>query len=74
MDGLDGRDLSDGSFRGEADAIFDLIDLNGDGAIDLRELSAHLSGQGYARAAVQSLFALLDGETHPPCHVVLRAV
>ena len=44
----------------EADATFAALDANGDGAISLQELQAHLGAIGYSDAAAGRLFALLD--------------
>lgn len=53
----------------EADAIFAVIDINGDGAISKKELTSHLCAAGYAEEAVINIFNKLDtnkdGELSP---------
>ena len=53
----------------EADAIFSIIDINGDGAISKEELTSHLCAAGYAEEAVANIFNKLDtnkdGELSP---------
>ena len=44
----------------QSDEIFDLIDSNGDGAISLEELRAHLISLGYQPETIDSLFVELD--------------
>eukprot|EP00622_Pseudochattonella_farcimen_P008015 FR744159.1.p1 GENE.FR744159.1~~FR744159.1.p1 ORF type:complete len:167 (+),score=5.80 FR744159.1:37-537(+) len=44
----------------QSDEIFDLIDSNGDGAISLEELRAHLNSLGYQPETIDSLFVELD--------------
>ena len=46
----------------DADAVFAVIDVNGDGSIDRAELMAHLTKAGYAEAAVHMLFDKLDAD------------
>ena len=47
--------------REDADAIFTVIDFNGDDRIEYAELHAHLRGAcGYPDEAVDDIFALLD--------------
>eukprot|EP00322_Chrysochromulina_rotalis_P015967 CAMPEP_0115845696 /NCGR_PEP_ID=MMETSP0287-20121206/9488_1 /TAXON_ID=412157 /ORGANISM="Chrysochromulina rotalis, Strain UIO044" /LENGTH=208 /DNA_ID=CAMNT_0003299483 /DNA_START=135 /DNA_END=761 /DNA_ORIENTATION=- len=44
----------------DADAVFAVIDVDGDGGITRDELSDHLTSAGYAQTAVDSLFDKLD--------------
>jgi len=44
----------------DADAVFAVIDVNGDGAISRAELIKHLTKAGYAKSAVDTLFDKLD--------------
>ena len=44
----------------DADAVFAVIDTDGDGAITRDELSAHLSKSGYSEKACQLIFDKLD--------------
>jgi hypothetical protein len=44
----------------DADAIFAMIDLNGDGAISEEEFYDHMTDCGYTEEAVSSLFKTLD--------------
>jgi len=44
----------------DADAVFSIIDVNGDGEISRDELVAHLTGAGYTEAAVNLIFDKLD--------------
>lgn len=46
--------------HGEADSMFDLIDINKDGAISSAELHAHLLARGYSEDAVRAVFRSLD--------------
>lgn len=47
----------------DADLVFALVDINGDGAISKAELAAHLQGAGYTTEAVDNIFAQLDVNT-----------
>ena len=47
----------------EADAIFDSIDVNGDGRISREELGQHLTGQGYTTQAVDRIFEKIDANS-----------
>lgn len=44
----------------DADAVFAVIDVNGDGEISRAELVGHLTGAGYTEAAVNMIFDKLD--------------
>lgn len=44
----------------DADAVFSVIDVNGDGSIDRAELLEHLTKAGYDEKAVNMLFDKLD--------------
>jgi Ca2+-binding EF-hand superfamily protein len=44
----------------EADAFFDAIDTNGDGAISVTELREHLSSIGYSAVAIDKIYEVLD--------------
>merc|ERR1719183_2088155 len=44
----------------DADAIFAIIDKDGDGSIDRIELVLHLTKAGYAEEAVNTIFDKLD--------------
>lgn len=44
----------------EADAVFVVIDTNGDGSISKPEIMAHLTKAGYSEVAVNTLFTKLD--------------
>jgi len=44
----------------DADAVFAVIDENGDGSISRKELTKHLTGAGYSVAAVGKIFGKLD--------------
>jgi len=44
----------------DADAVFAVIDVNGDGSIDRSELMTHLTKAGYTENAVNMLFDKLD--------------
>jgi len=44
----------------DADAVFTVIDVDGNGSIDLSELTDHLVGCGYKADAVQKIFEKLD--------------
>jgi len=46
----------------DADAVFAVIDVNGDGTIDRAELMAHLTKAGYTEDAVNMLFDKLDAD------------
>lgn len=46
--------------RGEADELFDVIDLDGDGKITCSELQGHLRKVGYTEKAVATIFQSLD--------------
>ena len=46
----------------DADAVFAIIDENGDGSISLPELKKHLLKSGYNEAAVERVFAKLDAD------------
>ena len=46
--------------RDDADAVFAMIDVDGDGSITNAELREHLRERGYADAAVDKIFATLD--------------
>jgi len=67
MQGTAAADLA--VIHAEADAVFSVIDVNGDGAISKAELTKHLVGAGYTAAAVDSIFSKLDtnqdGELSP---------
>ena len=43
-----------------ADELFDVIDTNGDGKIDSREMQAHLLSTGYSTRTVDGIFNALD--------------
>lgn len=47
----------------EADAVFEVLDTNGDGKISLEELESHLFGSGYSKAAITSMFETLDANS-----------
>ena len=57
----------------EADAVFDQIDLNSDGAISSEELHAHLAAANMSAASIDRLFASLvadsDGEVSSTCEL-----
>ena len=44
----------------EADAFFDAIDTNGDGAISVTELREHLGSIGYSSVAIDKIYEVLD--------------
>merc|ERR1719440_527135 len=44
----------------DADAVFSVIDVNGDGSVSMDELTSHLMKSGYNEAAVQKVFEKLD--------------
>jgi len=44
----------------EADRIFDAVDADGSGTIDVNELTGHLSAQSYTGACIRSLFSTID--------------
>lgn len=46
--------------RRDADAVFSVIDIDGDGSISLDELTNHLKTSGYADDAIAKIFARLD--------------
>jgi Ca2+-binding EF-hand superfamily protein len=46
----------------DADAVFFVIDENGDGSISREELMAHLTKAGYTEQAVNTVFDKLDGD------------
>ena len=46
----------------EADAFFDAVDTNGDGAVSPQEMRKHVSSIGYEPAAAERFFALLDAD------------
>merc|ERR1719486_1759785 len=46
--------------KADADAVFAVIDVNGDGEISRDELVAHLTGAGYTEAAVNLILDKLD--------------
>lgn len=46
----------------DADAVFAVIDENGDGSISLPELKKHLLKSGYNEIAVEKVFAKLDSD------------
>ena len=46
--------------RDDADAVFSMIDVDGDGSITNDELRDHLRDRGYADVAVDKIFATLD--------------
>jgi len=52
------KDLS--MIQRDADAVFSIIDANGDGFISRRELTNHLTDAGYTYAVVNSIFNKLD--------------
>ena len=43
-----------------ADAVFDMIDENGDGEISSLELRKHLRAKGYSEASCDGVFSALD--------------
>ena len=43
-----------------ADAVFDIIDLDGDNEITVLELRKHLDGTGYSASSVDDIFRALD--------------
>ena len=43
-----------------ADAVFAVIDKNGDGSVSRAEMTEHLLKAGYNEAAVEVIFAKLD--------------
>lgn len=46
----------------DADAVFSIIDVDGDGTISLNELMRHLTKAGYNVAAVTKVFSKLDAD------------
>jgi len=48
------------SIEADANAVFSIIDVNGDGGISRDELMAHLTKAGYNEKAVEVLFEKLD--------------
>ena len=46
--------------RADADAVFERIDGDGDGAISNDELRAHFRERGYTDVAIDRIFATLD--------------
>ena len=46
----------------EADAMFELVDVNGDGEISTTEMRDHLATHGYTEAAADAVFRSLDGD------------
>jgi hypothetical protein len=44
----------------DADTIFSVIDIDGDGTITLEELSNHMSKSGYADDVVEKIFSKFD--------------
>merc|ERR1719453_900637 len=46
--------------KSDAEAIFAIIDVNGDGAISRGELLKHLTNAGYTETAVNNIFDKLD--------------
>ena len=46
--------------RADADAVFERIDGDGDGAISNDELRAHFRDRGYTDVAIDRIFATLD--------------
>jgi len=46
----------------DADAVFTILDVNGDGSITLAELQAHLAKAGYSQAAIDVVFKKLDSD------------
>ena len=56
-------DQSVEEIHAEADAVFALVDQDGDGAISYAELQAHLLGCGYAQEAVDAIWYTLDADT-----------
>ena len=57
----------------QADAIFNVIDLNADGAISLAELDCHLARCGYTAEAVAGIFDALDLDGTSCSHARARA-
>jgi len=51
---------ADDTIHADADAIFAIIDIDGDGTISEAELVAHLTGAGYTEVAVSKIFEKLD--------------
>lgn len=47
---------------GDADAIFAVLDVDGDGSVSNEELESHLSAAGYAAEAIAKVFAVLDAD------------
>ena len=43
-----------------ASEIFELIDVNGDSEISMKELRSHLAGRGYSQDTVDTIFSLID--------------
>lgn len=44
----------------DADAVFNVIDVDGDGSVSREELTKHLVGAGYTESAVGAIFSKLD--------------
>jgi len=51
------------AIRSDANAVFDVIDVDADGSITREELSAHLIGAGYKPTAVDQMFDKLDANS-----------
>lgn len=49
----------------DADIIFDLVDADGSGAIDLNELTRHLSTAGYGADEIRNLFVRMKDDDSP---------
>jgi len=49
----------------DADIIFDLVDADGSGAIDLNELTRHLSTAGYGADEIRNLFIRMKDDDSP---------
>lgn len=50
------------SIQAQADAVFNLIDVDGNGGVSFDELRDHLVTSGYAAAAVEKIFNKLDAD------------
>jgi len=48
------------AINADADAVFNVIDVDGDGSVSREELTEHLVGAGYTESAVSAIFSKLD--------------